>query len=387
MADFSNNPFIDHTASVASRFPNINAVSSPSSPPAPSALQYSTGWSQQPQQQQQQQPSYNSSGYLGSNPTGFTQQSFQQQQPQWPQQQQSPYQAQSQTPYSPPAGYQSPAQPSQLGQQFASQVSPLATGYPQGQMQAQAQYTGYPTQQAYGYQQQQPQQPAYGGYLSHHQQQQQQLLAQFDPYANFGQLSSPNTGTSSIPGAFPPNGAMVSSTQAQQQQQQQSQQPPGVQHPRTFIHTHKAELEAWDPPTWKQVQSSFETLKAAWETRKRAAETQVRALGGTVGAAPASTGFFGGAGGGYGGYGTYGGGGVYQTPQAQEIDRLNAVRIVVSSASSSCPSFISPPPLFFYLAFFDVRVCLAFFIVFAADQRGRLEHRYALFSFSWRTST
>jgi len=318
MADFSNNPFIDHTASVASRFPNINAVSSPS-PPTPSALQYSTNWPQQ-QQQQQQQPSYNPSGYLASNPPGYPQQSFQQQQ-QWPQQQQqpqqSPYQAQPQSPYSSPTGYQSPTQPSSLSHQFATQVSPLATGYPQGQIQAQAQYTGYPTQQTYGYQQQQPQQSGYG-YPSH-QQQQQHLLAQFDPYANLGQVAPPSTGTSSIPGTYA-NGA-ASSTYAQQQ-------PQGMQHPRAFIHSHKAELEAWDPSTWRQVQSSFDALKASWETRKRAAEAQVRALGGTVGAAPASTGFFSGGGGGYGGYGTYGG--VYQTPQAQEVDRLNAVRIIIS---------------------------------------------------------
>jgi len=112
------------------------------------------------------------------------------------------------------------------------------------------------------------------------------------------------------------NGAMVGSP------------PPGVQHPRMFIQTHKVELEAWDPPTWRQVQNVFEALKTAWETRKRAAETQVRALGGIVGAPPSSgsasaTGFFGG-GAGYGAYGAYGGGG-YQTPQAQEIDRLNSL--------------------------------------------------------------
>ena len=104
----------------------------------------------------------------------------------------------------------------------------------------------------------------------------------------------------------------------------------GVQHPRAFIHSHKAELEAWDGPTWQQAQSAFEALKAAWESRKRTAEAQVRALGGTVGAPP-STGFFGGAG--MGAYGMYGGGGGgYQTPQAQEIDRLNAVRPRSSSA-------------------------------------------------------
>ena len=93
-----------------------------------------------------------------------------------------------------------------------------------------------------------------------------------------------------------------------------------------FIQTHKVELEAWDPPTWKQVQNVFEALKIAWDARKRAAETQVRALGGTVGASGSATaGFFGGGStaAGYGAYGAYGGG--YQTPQAQEIDRLNSV--------------------------------------------------------------
>jgi len=157
----------------------------------------------------------------------------------------------------------------------------------------QAQYTGYPTQQSeYAYQQ--PQQTGYG----YPQQQQHQLLAQFDPYANLGQLSP--TSRAAAPTA---NGNVGSP-------------PPGVQHPRAFIHTHKVELEAWDPPTWKQVQNTFESLKMAWEMRKRTADSQVRALGGIPGApaAGAGAGFFGGAGG-------YGGG--YQTPQAQEVDRLN----------------------------------------------------------------
>lgn len=98
-----------------------------------------------------------------------------------------------------------------------------------------------------------------------------------------------------------------------------------------FIQTHKVELEAWDPTTWKQVQDVFEALKTAWESRKHSAETQVRALGGTVGASSgsATAGFFGGGGAGYGAYGAYGGG--YQTPQAQEVDRLNSVMPYLSS--------------------------------------------------------
>ena len=295
MAELSNNPFIDHTASVASRFPDINAVSPP---PGPSSPQYSVGW------QQQQQ----SSGFVGTNPTGYTQQYTQQQQWPPPPQQQQHYHSQAQAQY-PPASYQTTS----FGQQFVGQVDTLATGYPQPHMQVQAQYTGYPTQQSeYGYQQ--PQQPGYG----YPQQQQQHLLAQFDPYANLGQLSpTPTTRTS----ASTASGIAGSP-------------PPGMQHPRIFIRSHKAELEAWDPPTWRQVQNTFESLKVAWEARKRTAESQVRALG----AAGASAGFF------MNGYGGYGGG--YQTPQAQEIDRLNAVRSPLLQLACLFRALISPRPLF-----------------------------------------
>jgi hypothetical protein len=304
MAELSNNPFIDHTSSALSRFPNINAVSS--SPTGPSAPNYSTGWPQH-QQQQQQSP-----GYVTS-PTGYTQpQQYFQQQQQWPQQQQQQqqqYQQQMQAPY-PPTNFQSPGS---FGQQFVGQVNPHATGYPQSQMQGQ--YADYPTQQAASYSYQQPQQTGYA-YPPPQQHQQQQLLSQFDPYANLGQqFSPPNSSTSSNSAVSPSIGPGAVGSP-----------PPGVQHPRVFIQTHKAELEAWDPPTWRQVQTVFEALKIAWESRKRVAESQVRALGGTVGAPPSSggasaTGFFGAAG--YGSYGGYGGG--YPTPQAQGIDRLNSV--------------------------------------------------------------
>ncbi|KAH9058372.1 hypothetical protein EDB87DRAFT_922100 [Lactarius vividus] len=276
MAELSKNPFIDHTASVASRFPDINAASPP---PGPSSPQYSVGW-----QQQQQQPS----GFVGTNLTGYPQQYAQQ--PQWPQQQQQQYHSQVQAQY-PPASYQ----PSSFGQQLVGQVDTLSAGYPQPHMQAQ--YTGYPTQQSeYGYQR--PQQTGYGYPQQQQQQQQQQLLSQFDPYSNLGQLS-PTTRASA-----PTTTSFAGSP------------PPGVQHPRTFIHSHKSELEAWDPPTWRQVQNTFESLKVAWEARKRTAESHVRALG--AAGAGGGAGFFGGA----SGYGAYGG---YQTPQSQEIDRLNAL--------------------------------------------------------------
>ncbi|KAH9972791.1 hypothetical protein BGW80DRAFT_1445740 [Lactifluus volemus] len=270
LIELSNNPFIDHTASVVSRFPHIDAVSS-----TPNASQYSASWPQQ-QQQQQQQPSYQtSSGFIGTNPTGCRH----------------------------PTHRPDFSLPSSFGQQFVGQASTLPTNYPQSQLQAQ--YTSYPSQQAsYSYQQQQPpQQTGYGYQQQQQQQQQQQLISQFDPYANLGQQLSP-TGTST---SLTTGGV--------------SSPPQGLQHPRAFIQSHKVELEAWDPTTWKQIQNSLDALKTAWEGRKRAAESQVRAFGGTVGvpSTGAGGGFFGGA----GAYGAYGGG--YVTPQMQEIDRLNAL--------------------------------------------------------------
>jgi hypothetical protein len=285
----------------------------------------------------------------GASSTGYTQQQYFQHQPQWPQQQQQQqpqqhqpqqqqqqqqqYQPQMQAPY-PSTNFQSPG-PYRQGQQqqLISHVNPLATGYPQSQLQGQ--YADYPTQQqpqataSYGYQQQQQpqQQTGYGGYPPQQQQPQHQLLAQFDPYANMGQLSPQGSAaaTSMVPIT---NGGAVGSP------------PPGIQHPRLFIQTHKVELEAWDPPTWRQMQNVFEALRTAWETRKRAAESQVRALGGTVGApsgASTNAGFFGGPPG-YGSYGAYGDGGGYQTPQAQEIDRLNLVLAYLRSFAPLCLS-------------------------------------------------
>ncbi|KAI0264498.1 hypothetical protein BC834DRAFT_844112 [Gloeopeniophorella convolvens] len=173
-----------------------------------------------------------------------------------------------------------------FGQQLGGQVNSLATGYPQQQQQQQqqAQYSGYPAQQqqvtGYGYQQ--PQQTGYG----YPQQQQQQLLAQFDPYGNLGQLSPTRTGTIT-------NGAVGAP-------------PPGVQHPRTFIQTHKAELEAWDP---------------RHGSRFRTRSSRSRCMGGAGTGGHRGGGFFGAR----VGMGVRWVRGGYQTPQAQEIERLNAL--------------------------------------------------------------
>ncbi|KAF8910617.1 hypothetical protein CPB84DRAFT_1764147 [Gymnopilus junonius] len=44
--------------------------------------------------------------------------------------------------------------------------------------------------------------------------------------------------------------------------------PAGDPHPRDFVRTHKAEVEAWDSYAWKQLINSFDALKQAWDQRK-----------------------------------------------------------------------------------------------------------------------
>ncbi|KAI0067461.1 hypothetical protein BV25DRAFT_1819808 [Artomyces pyxidatus] len=289
MAELSNNPFIDHNSSVSSRYPNIATSPQPTANP-----QYAPQWQQQQQPQQSLYPQSNPS-FLGAQPTGYPQA-----QQQWPQQ--TGFQ-QPQQPYS-PGGFQ-PS--SSFGQQLVGQVNNLATGYPQQQQQQQAQYTGYPQQQGYGNNANgggfAPQQTGYG--------QQQQpyagngYLAQFDPYSQLSQLQ--NTPTSPTASSFSAGNAPSSYQE----------------HPRAFIQSHKAELEAWDAVTWKQALNAFENLKIAWEARKRVAETRVQALGGTPGASTGGGFFGGGQQGGYGGYGAgYGG---YQAQQQQELERVNMI--------------------------------------------------------------
>ncbi|THH14217.1 hypothetical protein EW146_g6095 [Bondarzewia mesenterica] len=290
MADISNNPFIDTSSSAASRYPNLSTQNSGS--PQPSAPY--TSWIRSPTS-----PSSGSytntgvpNGYINSNPTGYAAAQPGYQQQQWGGQQ-AGYGAQ--TPASSQyAGSSGFTPSSSFGQQLVSQ----ATGYPQQQsysgMPQQQGYGGYPSQTGYPQQQQQqqqqPQQP-YGG---------NSYLAQFDPYSNNNNgMTSP---TSQVPNSYAGSGAGGNGNGNYQSP-----------HPRTFIHTHKAELELWDGPTWKQALNTFEELKRAWEERKRAAEIRVRALGGVVGGA---SGFFGGQ----PGYGS-----VYGYGQQQEMERLNAV--------------------------------------------------------------
>ena len=44
--------------------------------------------------------------------------------------------------------------------------------------------------------------------------------------------------------------------------------PKGDSHPKDYIRTHKAEIEAWDNYAWKQLLNTFEAMKSAWEARK-----------------------------------------------------------------------------------------------------------------------
>jgi len=191
---------------------------------------------------------------------------FQQQQPQ------QQYAAWNQQPQSP--GSQPQFQPSSsFGQQLSSHLNAVASsGYMSpGAMggpgyQQQQQFTGYP-QQSYnqtGYQQQQ--QPSgyqnYGGVDS--QQLQPQYLPEFDPYASIAQGWN---GTN--PNQQPPsNIGSVTSTTPQSDRL----------HPREFTRKYKAELEAWDSYTWKQMQNTFDALKGAWERRMRDLEGRTRQI-------------------------------------------------------------------------------------------------------------
>ena len=295
MADITNNPFIDKTASAASRYPSLDTDRS-SSPHV--SAQY-TSWLQSPVSSSS--GPYISNGApspMANNPVGYSgvQPVYQQPQTPYAQQWSAPQPAYGMQPsqYS-DQGTQGLAPSGSYGQQFVAQ----STGYPQHQNYAgmpQQGYGGYQSQFGHGQQQQQQQQqtPAYGG---------NSYLAQFDPYSN--NITSPA-------GQAPP----LSTNPSFSSGSANSHSP----HPRTFISTHKAELEQWDAPTWKQALNTFDTLKGAWQQRKEAAEARVRALGGVPGGA---SGFFGAPpayGSGYGGYG-YG----QQQANQQEIDQLNAV--------------------------------------------------------------
>ncbi|KAF8589810.1 hypothetical protein K439DRAFT_1612388 [Ramaria rubella] len=216
----ANNPFSESSAS--NRFP---------------ALDQST--SQPSFQYQSPYPSTSPSPSYFQQPSPYGMQQNMQQYPQWngqPQQPQSPSHNQGGF-----AAYPSPQQQYQSTGSGSYGQGQQATygGQLQPQPQLQQQYTGY---------MQYPQSPVSP------QQHQQSVISQFDPYSG----SSGNT----------------SGWNGQSQNQNQGGNvmhtgPSGQSHPRTYIQSHKVELESWNAGVWKQALSTFEELKRAWERRRQ----------------------------------------------------------------------------------------------------------------------
>ncbi|KAH9949906.1 hypothetical protein B0H21DRAFT_725198 [Amylocystis lapponica] len=232
--ELSNNPFIDHPANALTRYPDIAGTDDPVGPSG----EY-TSWLQ---------PSGSS---LSTNPTGYPGQGYsggyqQPQQTGW----NAGYPQQPQQGYVPPMqSLQTSGQPFQPSSSFGQQLSAHVngTGAYGGLPQPPQQYSGY---QAAPYGGGGYQQPSYAS------PQNTQYLAEFDPYAQQAQAPTPAG-----------YGAQYAGSR---------------QHPREYVQQHKAELESWDPYTWKQAQNSFDVLKEAWGARKREIEARARAMGGTA---------------------------------------------------------------------------------------------------------
>ncbi|KAG6873944.1 hypothetical protein C0995_008983 [Termitomyces sp. Mi166 len=239
----TNNPFISDLTNAQSRFPDLSTGSATQSPwpQAPTnagmGYQQSQGMFQQPSFQQQQpqlSPGYTSStGYLSSNPSqGIAPQS-------------------TGLPFQPTSSF---------GQQLAASMNGTSYGYVQRQ-------TAPPQQQSYQPVQQQLQSPGY--------------ISQFDPYASVGQGWS---GESHMQTPMQQNQSFqVQQNQSYPQTQgnslvNTSSSLSGVLHPREYLRTHKGEIEAWDAYAWKQLLSSFDSLKEAWEGRAKELEGKATQL-------------------------------------------------------------------------------------------------------------
>lgn len=279
--EITNNPFINDPSNAQTRFPDLNSPSSPLN-----GGQY-TQWLQHDAGQ-------NYTGNPGQQHGLYQQPSYQQQQPQ---QYGSVY---GQQPgYLSPGGAQNvmpqatgmPFQPtSSFGQQLAANISGSSYGYLQGQT---------PGQQAYSTAQQQTQSnPGY--------------IVQFDPYASIGHGwdgQVPQSQPQSQPLQTPTGGTYTAPSTS------------GNQHPREYIRTHKAEIEAWDNYAWKQLLNSFDVLKDSWEAR-------TKELGGKIGILQNQL--------------QYGGGGYHPGQIQQEGSRLQGVSISVFIVLFRCSAwFIS----------------------------------------------
>ncbi|KAF9048733.1 hypothetical protein BJ165DRAFT_1052404 [Panaeolus papilionaceus] len=258
----TNNPFVADSA--ANRFPDISGAS---------------GFNQQSQGSwnggSTMNGGYSQQGQMGQ-PAGMYQQA------QYPQQQQqyqgNGYGMQQQgmsTGYA-PTGYrvQQPQTPhhfqpsSAFGQQLAANVNGSSYSYLAGQQQQQP-TTGYnPVQQ-------QLQSPSY--------------VAQFDPYSAIGQgwgdsstsVQASNTASSGYGaqmGAAGSYGGMtgMGGSQVSHQTGPTAYSASGEPHPREYLRTHKAEIEAWNALSWRQLLGAFESLKRSWEGRKDELDRKVR---------------------------------------------------------------------------------------------------------------
>ncbi|KAG6817339.1 hypothetical protein H0H87_009937 [Tephrocybe sp. NHM501043] len=236
--EITNNPFVTDPTNAQSRFPDLSIASGAhsqwSQAPSNAGYQLSQGMYQQPSYQLQQpqlSPGYTQSpGYLSPNPSqGLAPQ---------------------------PTGM--PFQPtSSFGQQLAANINGSSYSYlQQGQ-------GGPSQQQAYQPAQQQLQSSGY--------------IAQFDPYASIGK------GWSGESQPQPSNQSQVPQTQNQQNlisgtPVSQNLSPSGVSHPREYLRTHKAEIEAWDAYAWKQLLNSFDALKETWDGRAKEIEGKANQL-------------------------------------------------------------------------------------------------------------
>lgn len=225
--DVSNNPFINDPTNPQSRFPDLSRISSPPAQQwyqAPSDANY-VGYQAPPMYQQPTNQGY-PTNYLtpGSLSPGLVQQ---------------------------PTG--APFRPtSTFGQQLAANISGSSYGYLQGQPTGQQQNVYHPAQQ------QLQNNPGY--------------IAQFDPYASLGQAwDNPRQPSIQSQATQNPSSSSIGTITT-------STSPSGVPHPREYLRTHKAEVEAWDNYAWKQLLNSFDFLKQAWEGHTKELEGRIGQL-------------------------------------------------------------------------------------------------------------
>ncbi|KAF9484375.1 hypothetical protein BDN70DRAFT_872648 [Pholiota conissans] len=211
----------------------------------------------------------------------------------------------------PSQGPTAPFQPSSsFGQQLAAHVSGSSYGYLNGQQQQQQQNPN-----AYNPAQQQLQNnPGY--------------VAQFDPYSSLGQVLGDGNASSGNQGYNPGGGGGMQgmnmgstmSSASGNSAASYGTSSNGNPHPKDYVRTHKAEVEAWDQYAWKQLMGAFEALMQAWEARKNELSQRVGELSQQMQAGMA--------------YGQY-----YVMQIQQEGSRIQGVRAIYFSCCTAIPLF------------------------------------------------